>query len=221
LASAGDSAHLVYICNPNSPTGTLTQRKDIETFISKLPAKTMVLVDEAYHDYVSSNGSDASLLDPVLDDPRVMVTRTFSAIYGLAGMRVGYVVAAPEIARRISAGLHLGISAISAKAAAAALDDSEYVRLSAQRNADDRQEFMNQVNGRFLHAVDSHTNFVMLNPMRPTDHVIEHFKNNKIIIGPIVQETPKYLRVSISTPADMKEFWRVMDMLPGGGKMVM
>jgi histidinol-phosphate/aromatic aminotransferase/cobyric acid decarboxylase-like protein len=113
------------------------------------------------------------------------------------------------------------MSALSAKAAATALDDSEYVALSVKRNSDDRQEFMNQVSGRFLHAISSHTNFVLLDPMRPTDRVIEHLKQNKFLIGPRVPEMPKYFRVSLSTPAEMKEFWRVLDQLPGGGKMVM
>jgi histidinol-phosphate aminotransferase len=222
LARAGDSAGLVHICNPNNPTGTLIRRKDIETFVRKLPAKMMVLVDEAYYDFVGPSGADASFLEQPFDDPRVMVTRTFSKMYGLAGMRVGYVVATPEIARRISADrVHPGISMVSAKAAAAALDDSEFVRVGAKRNADDRQEFSNQVNARFLHALDSHTNFFMLDPMRPIDQVLEHFKNHNIFIGPQIAEMPQYVRVSLGTPTEMAEFWRVLDLMPGSGKMVM
>jgi histidinol-phosphate aminotransferase len=219
LAHARDSAGLVYICNPNNPTGTLTARKDIETFIQKLPPDMMVLIDEAYHHFVRPNGTYASFLDQPLDDPRVMVTRTFSKIYGLAGMRVGYMVAAPEIARRFSAyELDQGISVVSAMAAAAALDDSEYVRLCAKRNADQRQEFMNQVSGRFLKAIDSETNFLMLKPLRPMDQVVKHFKYNDILVGSLIPEMPQFVRISLGTSADMREFWRVLDMLPGGGK---
>ncbi|HXP82796.1 MAG TPA: histidinol-phosphate transaminase [Verrucomicrobiae bacterium] len=222
LARAGDSTGLVHICNPNNPTGTLTRRKDIETFVQRLPANTMVLVDEAYHDFVGPNGSYASFLEQPIDDPRVMVTRTFSKMYGLAGMRVGYIVAAPEVARRISAHqLHFGISVISARASAAALDDPEYARQAAKRNADDRQEFLNQVNARFLHALDSHANFFMLDPMRPMDQVMDHFKKNRILIGPLITEMPKYVRVSLGNPPEMEEFWRVLDLMPGSGKMVM
>jgi histidinol-phosphate aminotransferase len=89
LSLASASAGLVYICNPNNPTGTLTPRNDIETFIRKLPAKTMVLIDEAYHHYVGQNSTYLSFLDQRFDDPRVIVARTFSKIYGLAGMRTG------------------------------------------------------------------------------------------------------------------------------------
>jgi histidinol-phosphate aminotransferase len=222
LARARDSAGLVYICNPNNPTGTLTPRKDIESFIHELPAKTMVLIDEAYHHFVNPNRDYASFLDQPLDDPRVMVVRTFSKVYGLASMRVGYVIAAPEVARRFSTErLQFAITVVSAKAAAAALDDSEYVRFAMKRNADDMQDFMNRVNGYMLRALDSHTNFAMLNPMRPPEQVIEHLKKNNILIGPLIPAMPKYIRVSLGTPAEMQQFWNAWGLLPATGKMAM
>jgi histidinol-phosphate aminotransferase len=221
-ARAGATTGLVYICNPNNPTGTLTPREGIEALIRKLPAKAMVLIDEAYHHFVDAHPNYLSFLDHPVDDPRVMVTRTFSKIYGLAGMRVGYVVTAPDVARRLSAGqLHFGVGSVAAKAAAAALDDLEYVRLSAKRNADDRQEFMNRINGDMLRALDSHTNFVMMDPLRPPDQVIAHLKKNNILIGPPIPAMDTYIRVSLGTPAEMDEFWRVWDLMPATGKMAM
>jgi histidinol-phosphate aminotransferase len=222
LARASDSTGLVYICNPNNPTGTLTPRKDIETFIRRLPASTTVLIDEAYHHFISPNSNYSSFLDHPFDDPRVVVGRTFSKVYGLAGMRVGYAVAAPDLVRRISAGrLQLGISVISARAADAALDDADYVRLAIRRNADDRQEFMNQVNARMLRALDSHTNFVMMDPLRPVDMVLDHLKKNNVLVAPPIPAMDKYIRVSLGTPAEMQEFWHIWDLLPHTDKMAM
>jgi histidinol-phosphate aminotransferase len=222
LTRTGDSAGLVYICNPNNPTATLTPRKDIEDFIRNLPAKTMVLVDEAYHHFVSPNSSYASFLDRPFDDPRVVVCRTFSKIYGLAGMRVGYAVTTPDLAHRLSANrLQFGVGVMSAKAAAAALDDLDFIRLAIKRNADDRQEFMNQVNARMLRALDSHTNFVMLNPLRPPEPVFEHLKKNNVLVGPRVPAMDRYIRVSLGTPRDMHEFWRIWDLMPQTEKMAM
>jgi histidinol-phosphate aminotransferase len=222
LSLASASAGLVYICNPNNPTGTLTPRNDIETFIRKLPAKTMVLIDEAYHHYVGQNSTYLSFLDQRFDDPRVIVARTFSKIYGLAGMRIGYAVAAPDVARRLSmAHTQWAVSVVSARAAVAALDDSEYMRLGVKRNTNDRQEFMNQLNARMLRALDSHTNFVMVNPMRPPAEVIEHLKKNNVLIGPRIPAMDKYIRVSLGTPAEMLEFWRVWDLMPAPPKMAM
>ena len=206
---------LVYIVNPNNPTGSLTPRKDIEAFLAKLPANIPVLIDEAYHHFVSPSSSYESFLDRPVNDPRMIVCRTFSKIYGLAGMRIGYAVATPDTAKRLAAGFPaLSVSVISARAASAALDDVDYVRLGIKRNTDDRQEFMNQVNARMLRAIDSQTNFVMMNPMRPPDDAINHLKKHNILIGPKYPVLDKYIRVSLGTPAEMLEFWRVWDLMP-------
>src|SRR5882757_2184131 len=90
LRAAGSDAGLIYICNPNNPTANLTPRRDLEDFIGRLPKNTMVLMDEAYHDFVGENPDYVSFLDRPMDDDRVIVARTFSKIYGLAGMRLGY-----------------------------------------------------------------------------------------------------------------------------------
>ncbi len=216
LARADISTGLVYICNPNNPTGTLTPRKDIETFIEKLPASTMVLIDEAYHHFVSNTSTNASFLDRPLHDNRVMIARTFSKIYGLAGLRIGYVVTSPDVALRLAErGLQFGVGAVSAAAAAAALDDSEYVSMAAKRNANGRQEFMNQVNARMLRALDSQANFVMMKSPHPVNLVIDHLRKNNIVVAPPIPQMNKYIRVSLGTPADMLQFWRVWDLMPG------
>jgi histidinol-phosphate aminotransferase len=222
LDRARSATGLVYIVNPNNPTGTITPRKDIEAFLSKLPSNVTVLIDEAYHHFASPSASYESFLDRPIGDPRVIVSRTFSKIYGLAGMRIGYAVATPEIARRFDASFpRWSVSVVSARAASAALDDVDYVRLGIKRNDDDRQEFMNQVNGHMLRAIDSQTNFVMVNPMRPPDEVIEHLKKNNILIGPKYPVLDKYIRVSLGTPSEMQAFWRAWDLMPPTGKMAM
>lgn len=222
LDATRNSTGLVYIVNPNNPTGTITPRKDIEAFIAKLPADVTVLVDEAYHHFVTPNAAYESFLDRHYDDPRLIVARTFSKIYGLAGMRIGYAVASPEMAKRLPTGFpNWTVSVVSARSASAALDDVEYVRLGIKRNTDDRVEFLNQVNERMLRAIDSQTNFVMVNPMRPPDEVIEHLKKNHILIGPKYPVLDKYIRVSLGTPEEMQAFWRAWDLMPPTGKMAM
>ena len=222
LDAARASTGLVYVVNPNNPTGTITPRKDIEAFLGKLPADVTILIDEAYHHFVTPNTAYESFLDRHFDDPRIIVSRTFSKIYGLAGMRIGYAVATPEMAKRLPAGFpNWSVSVVSARAASAALDDVDYVRLGIKRNTDDRQEFMNQVNARMLRAIDSQANFVMVNPMRPPDEVIEHLKKNHILIGPKYPVLDKYIRVSLGTPSEMQAFWRAWDLMPATGKMAM
>jgi len=221
LAKVDSTTALVYVCNPNNPTGTLTPRKNLESLISKLPAEIMILVDEAYHHYVSATAAYRSFLDFPLGDPRIIVARTFSKIYGLAGLRIGYSVSSKEVAARLSAlRLQNGVTTISVKAATAALEDTAYIRLAAKRNSDDRQEFMNQVNARMLRVIDSHANFVLLNPLRPVSEVLPHLEKNNVLVAPPIPAMDKYIRVSLGTPAEMQEFWRVWDLMPPG-KMAM
>jgi len=221
LARADASTGLVYICNPNNPTGTLTPRKDLESFIRKLPPTATVLMDEAYHHYVERTGDYSSFIDNPMDDDRVIVCRTFSKVFGLAGIRVGYAVGAPERIRAIAARrLPEGLNAVGARAALVAYDDLEYVQMCAKRNADDRQEFFNQANARMIKGIDSHTNFAMLPTGRNAAEVIEHFKNNNVLIARLFPSMHTYIRVSFGTPPEMKEFWRVWGlMLPGKMQM--
>ena len=221
IAKADSATALVYICNPNNPTGTLTPRKNLEFLISKLPANVMILIDEAYHHFVSGTAAYRSFLDHPLGDPRIIVARTFSKIYGLAGLRIGYSVCSKEVAARLSAlRLQNGVTIVSVKAASAALDDTAYLRMAAKRNSDDRQEFMNQVNARMLRAIDSHANFVLLNPLRPVNEVIAHLEKNNVLVAPPIPAMEKYIRVSLGMPAEMQQFWRVWDLMPAG-KMAM
>jgi histidinol-phosphate aminotransferase len=205
---------LIYICNPNSPTGTLTTRKDLEEFLARVSPNFNVIIDEAYHHYAGGSGAYVSFIDRPSDNPHVIVTRTFSAAYGLAGARVGYAVASASDAekmRREELPFALNCGGISA--ASAALADREHIVSCVDRNSNDRQEFMNQVNARMLRALDSHTNFVCLNVMRPAAEISEHYSKNNFVLAPLIPSMPNYLRVSLGTPEEMHEFWRVWDLL--------
>jgi len=222
LSGAGPSTGLLYICNPNNPTGSLTQRQNLEDFLRDLPGKAPIVIDEAYHHYVGKSSSYASFLDRPVENDRVIVTRTLSAIYGLAGLRIGYGIASPKTARQLSAiRLQSSINVVAVRAAVAALTDPDHVGTRSQQNANDRQEFLNMANARMLRVIDSHTNFAMLKTGRHGQGVIQHFNNNGILLGSLVPSMPTYVRVSLGTPAEMKEFWRVWDLMPRVQKMEM
>ncbi|HXJ07160.1 MAG TPA: aminotransferase class I/II-fold pyridoxal phosphate-dependent enzyme [Candidatus Acidoferrum sp.] len=215
LAKAGSATGLIYICNPNNPTGSLTPRKDLEEFIRKLPATTTVLIDEAYHHFVGSAPDYTSFIDKPMNDDRVIVARTFSKVYGLAGIRVGYAVGALEKMHALSTRrLPEGINAVGAHCALVAYDDLGYVQMSEKRNAADRQEFFNQAETRKVQGIPSYTNFAMLQTGRPAVEVIAHFKKNNIQIARLFPSMNTHVRVSFGTPSEMKEFWRVWDLLP-------
>jgi histidinol-phosphate aminotransferase len=221
LGRAGNTTGLVYICNPNNPTGSITPRRDIESFIARLPATTHVLIDEAYHQYAQTSERYASFIEvPVIDD-RVIVTRTFSKIFGLAGLRLGYAVAAPRVIEKMRTFLTQdSLNAIVAEVAGVALDDTAGVRNFVKRNADDRQEFFNQAMGRMLMPIASQTNFVMMNIQHHAEEVIEHFNQHKILIGRRFPPMDDYIRVSLGTPEEMKAFWQTWDLLPWSKKFM-
>jgi histidinol-phosphate aminotransferase len=218
LGKITTSTTLIYICNPNNPTGSITPRKGLEEFISKLPSTAFVLIDEAYHHYAGQSSMYASFIDNPVNNSRVIVTRTFSAVYGLAGLRLGYAITSPETARQMRRFSTINnTNSIVAQAAMAALSDKESVENSVKQNTDDRQEFFNQAMARMLKPIDSHTNFVMMNTNRPAKQVIEHFRQHGIIIGPNIAGMEHHIRVSLGTPTEMREFWRVWDQLPNAG----
>jgi histidinol-phosphate aminotransferase len=214
LARCDSGTGVIYICNPHNPTGTLTRRRDLEAFIRELPDTAHVVIDEAYHHYVAESPDYASFIDRPVDDPRVVVTRSFSKVHGLAGVRVGYAIAAPAVARQITARRAAAeLSIVAAQGAMAALDDAEHVRISVTRTVDDRQEFVNQAHARMLKSIDSQTNFVLLNTERPAIDVIDHFKSYGVVLAGPIASFDTYIRVSLGTPAEMREFWAVWDVM--------
>jgi histidinol-phosphate aminotransferase len=215
LGRTDDETHLVYICNPNNPTGTLTPRDDLERLLRRLPATTYVVIDEAYHHYVDALPAYASFIDRPVHDPRLMILRTFSKIFGLAGLRVGYAIADRNTARRLASRLlRDDVSIVAASAARAALDDLDHARLSASQTADDRQEFFNQATARMLQVIDSCTNFVMIDAKTSAAEIIEHFRSHGVLVAGPFTGFPTHIRVSLRQPAEMRAFWRVWDLLP-------
>jgi histidinol-phosphate aminotransferase len=222
LTRADASTALVYVCNPNNPTGSLTRRRDLEAFIAKLPPSSYILMDEAYHHYVGGSSDYASFIDRPVNDPRVIVTRSFSTVHGLGGLRVGYAVASLDAAARMEAtGFANNLNAVAALAAIAALDDTDHVRGMARQNVNDRQEFANQANARMLRVVDSQANFVLLNTGRPAADMVAHFTKNGVLVAGPFRGFDKHIRVSLGSPNEMREFWRVWDLMPANHVMPM
>ena len=179
------------------------------------------MVDEAYHEFVGQSADYRTLIDRT-DRPGLIVTRSFSKIHGLAGLRLGYGIAAASTAATLrSHASSDAVNIMAARAGEAALEDLEHVRMCVNRIADERQEFLNQANARMLRSIDSLTNFVMLNTGRPSAQVVDHFAKHRVLVAGPISGFDKYIRVSIGTPAEMREFWRVWDLMPGGHMMHM
>jgi histidinol-phosphate aminotransferase len=213
--SSSTSGSLVYICNPNNPTASITPRKDLETFIAKLPKNSYVLIDEAYHHYAGRSAYQ-SFIDHPVDDERLIVSRTFSKAYGLAGLRVGYGVAHPAAAQKMRTYLTMrSINEIAVTAAMAAIEDDGGLQMAVQRNLNERQEFFNRAIAWSLRPVTSHANFVFMNVHQPADEVIRQFQESNILIGPHYPPPfDTYVRVSLGSRSEMQAYWDVWDRLP-------
>ncbi|HET9741805.1 MAG TPA: histidinol-phosphate transaminase [Terriglobales bacterium] len=216
LAQTATAPSLIYICNPNNPTASLTPRKDLDAFMAKLPSHSYVLIDEAYHHFAMDAPDYTSFLDQPSDNPRVIVARTFSKIYGMAGIRLGYGVTSAETAqlmRRFQ--LQDNVNMVAAQAGVAALQDVDTMHASARRNAADRSEFFSQASRRGLKPIPSYANFVMMDAGRPATQAMAFFKQNGILIGRRFPPMNNFVRVSLGTPPQMQQFWSVWDQMKG------
>jgi histidinol-phosphate/aromatic aminotransferase/cobyric acid decarboxylase-like protein len=214
LAKAGTDTGLVYICNPNNPTASITPRRDIEAFIAKLPKTTYVMIDEAYHHFADSPDY-VSFIDHPVDDPRVIVLRTFSKVYAMAGMRLGYSVQAEATSRKLQEWqIANNGSNVTLSAGIAALNDDATTKTTAARIINDRNEFMKQAAQRKLKVVPSQANFVMVETGRPVRSVIDHFRKQNVAIGRPFPPMEQYARISFGLPNEMERFWQAWDMLP-------
>lgn len=208
----GKNGGLIYICNPNNPTASLTPRRSLENFIRDLPPNTYVLMDEAYHDFVPVSADYISFLQTPVDMDRVIVARTFSKIYGMAGLRLGYGVASAKTIQLMSPHkLEDSTNILALRAALTSLDHDDEHKIAVERNANDREEFLRQAATRKLHAIPSWTNFAMINTNRPVHTVIDYFRSNNIRIGRPFPPMDTFARISLGKPDEMKAFWQAWD----------
>lgn len=215
LSHADASTGLVYICNPNNPTANITPRKDIEAFLKMLGPKTYVLIDEAYHHFAMSAPEYASFIDQPVDNPRVIVARTFSKIYGLAGMRLGYAVAAPSVAKQMREfAAQDNVNMVAAQCGVAGLQDVSGLAAAVRRIAADRDDFIRQAQRREMKVIPSQANFAMMETGKPIRELIGYFKKNNVLIGRPFHGMENYARISFGTPEQMKIFWQTWDKMP-------
>jgi len=201
---------VIYICNPNNPTASVTPAKDIEAFLAKIPGNAVVLLDEAYHHFADGQPDYRSFIDQIND--RVIVARTFSKIYGMAGMRLGYAVSSAKIIDKITDyQLVMNMNMVTIAGAMASLDDDAAMKFAAQRNAADRAEFSKQAASRNVTFIPSYANFFMVKTGRPVKDMIAEFKKENVLIGRPFPPMLDWIRVSLGLPDEMKTFWQVWD----------
>lgn len=206
MRDAASGAAMVYICNPNNPTATITPKASIRAFLEAVPANVIVLVDEAYHHYAESADYE-SVAPLVKTKPNLIVARTFSKIYAMAGLRLGYAVAQKpliSVLRREQA--FNAINLLAAVAGRASLLDTEHVAASRKRNRETRTFVVDELQRLGHRTLPSEANFVMIDMGREVRPVIHAFRERGVHVGRVFPALPQHLRVTIGTMEEMKRF---------------
>lgn len=209
-ASGAPGPVLVYICNPNNPTGTLTSVDDVEAFIRRAPDNVHFLVDEAYFEFVDSS-EYRTLIPLAVQNPNVVVVRTFSKVYGMAGLRLGYGIAHPETARSLQAfAAGPNCNHLALVAGLAALSDGSWVGKSVEANLASRNVAYGVLDELGLEYLPSHTNFVMHRISGDLRQYIQRMADAGIRVGRPFPPMVNFNRCSFGLPEEMERHAEVL-----------
>ncbi|HEV3218765.1 MAG TPA: histidinol-phosphate transaminase [Candidatus Acidoferrales bacterium] len=205
-AAANDSTGLIYICNPNNPTGTIVSKAALGQFMDRVPKTAMVLVDEAYFHFVE-DPSYGSVMDWVGKYSNLIVARTFSKIYGMAGMRLGYAISTKENIRAMRASkLWSSTNAAVMTAAIVSLSDPDHVTDQRQKINGTKKWLYSELAKDGRTYIPSHANFTMIDVGGDVTPMIHAFGERNILVGRKFPSMGNWMRVSMGTPDEMQKF---------------
>ena len=197
---------IVYVCNPNNPTGTVVAGDELDAFLARVPPSTVVLVDEAYHHFVEGPRYKSALELGGRHD-NLVVARTFSKIYGMAGLRLGYAVASEANASAMAKHSSWNnVNSAALAAAVASLADPLLVPRQRRLTNDTRKWLCAELEKDGRRYIPSETNFLMTDIGGDVGPVIREFRNRKILVGRKFPSLPNWLRVSVGTQEEMRAF---------------
>jgi histidinol-phosphate aminotransferase len=208
-AEINDNTKAIFICNPNNPTGTMLDREEIENFLERVSDEILIIIDQAYQEYITASApfDGIELLDKYSN---LMLMRTFSKAYGLAGMRIGYALADPELIdylNRIRGPFN--VNRLAQKAAVAALESESHLKTCQDLNNREKQFLYNQFAELGLEYIETESNFMMVNTEMPAVEVFKKLQQRGVIIRPGHQfGMENWIRVTVGNRADNEFFIR-------------
>ena len=208
-----DDTGVVYLCNPNNPTGTIVSSEAMTGFIDAVPETVLIVIDEAYHDFVTDNAYSTAI-PHALRRPNVVVLRTFSKIYALAAHRIGYGVARPEtIAQLRKAQAPFTVTQVAQVAAAASLQDRGELERRVKANEAARHQMLGVLEERSLLHTESHANFVYFELEMPGEAAAALFAERGVIVRPM---SGGWLRVTIGSDSENRRLVEALDRVLSG-----
>jgi histidinol-phosphate aminotransferase len=197
---------LIYVCNPNNPTASITPKNELRDFIGNTPRETLVLVDEAYFHFADSPDYE-SVIPLVKDHANLLVARTFSKIYGMAGLRCGYCVAQKETIDRMRPfQMWDSVNIMALAAASASLDDPDQVPSGQRLNKDAKTFTVAELEKLGYKTIPSEANFIMFDCKRPVAPLIQAMKQQNVHVGRLFPALPNHMRVTIGKKTEMESF---------------
>jgi histidinol-phosphate aminotransferase len=205
MARAADGAGFVYVCNPNNPTASVTPAAEVRAFLAALPASVVAVVDEAYHHFAAAPYE--SVVPLVATLPNLLVVRTFSKIYGMAGLRSGYGLAQPALLARLRQHQQWdSLNVMALVAARAGLADVGYVETSRKQILAARAACCDGLAARGFRVIPSHANFFMVELGSDVRPVIAALRDRDVRVGRFFPSLPTHLRVTVGRPEEMEAF---------------
>jgi histidinol-phosphate aminotransferase len=205
-AACTSKTGVAYVCNPNNPTGTIVWRDELASFIHAVPASTLILVDEAYFDF-ADDPRYSSAVEWIATNPNVVIARTFSKIYGMAGMRLGYAVGAKEtIARIREHSLQDNTNAAVLAAGLASLSDAANISSCREKMNGTRAWLCGELAKDGRSFVPSQANFVMIDMQTDVRPIIDQFAARNILVGRRFPSMSNFLRITIGTQQETEAF---------------
>src|SRR5947207_3695608 len=197
---------LIYVCNPNNPTASITPKDELRDFIAKTPRETVILVDEAYFHYSDSPDYE-SVVPLVKDNPNLIVARTFSKVYGMAGLRCGYCVAQKETLERMRPyQMWDSVNIMDLAASNASLHDPDQVSTGQHVSTEAKMFVISELATAGYKTIPSQANFIMVDCRRPVVPLIKAMKEQNVHVGRLFPALPNHMRVTIGKKPEMETF---------------
>lgn len=212
IEACTEQTGLIFLANPNNPTGLLTSQEDIKYLLEQIPKSTLLILDEAYYEYANSKMTCNSL-DWLTEHPNLVITRTFSKIYGMAGLRLGYAIAHPDIIailQRVQ--LPFAVNQAALTAAYAALDDDQFIQNSLTVNEEGLFQIREGFDALNINYLPSFCNFLTFDCKEDGMALYNFLLNNGIIVRPLhAYKMNNYIRVSIGTREQNSRFLKALN----------
>lgn len=198
---------MIFLCNPHNPTGTMINRKDWHEFLKKIPDSVLVIIDEAYVEFAESKEFPESL-SYVIEGKNVLVLRTFSKFYGLAGLRAGYGIAKPDLVKYLfRLKPPFNVNRLAQAGAKAALDDKTFLEKTYKNNVAGKKYLYAELDKLGLEYIKTESNFIFINLKKSADQMFLEMMKQRIIIRPLTSfGLPYAIRISIGTKEQNEKF---------------